>query len=100
MRWLTTKGRISRGNFVLYALPSALLGAVLKANLVGSPWDWLVGLLLLLCFPVAILAGIRRSHDLGHSGWLALILFVPFAGLYFVFKEGAASANEYGPPPP
>jgi uncharacterized membrane protein YhaH (DUF805 family) len=37
---------------------------------------------------------------LGHSGWLALILFVPFAGLYFVFKEGAASANEYGPPPP
>src|SRR6266446_1570790 len=96
---LTLKGRLSGRQFVLLYLPTVLLGLVLKFNLVASPWDGIIGLLYLISLPVAVVAAVRRCHDLGHSGWFALITLIPLVGWYLVFKEGNPDANKYGPAP-
>jgi uncharacterized membrane protein YhaH (DUF805 family) len=53
----------------------------------------------LFTIPVMLIAAVRRSHDLGRSGWFALICLIPFAGWYLVFKPGNPGANKYGPSP-
>jgi uncharacterized membrane protein YhaH (DUF805 family) len=93
------KGRITGVKFFLLSLPCILLGIVLKPNLVGSPWDGILALLFLFSLPVMLIAAVRRSHDFGRSGWLALICLIPFAGWYLVFKSGNPGANKYGPSP-
>ncbi len=47
-------------------------------------------------------AGVRRLHDIGKSGWLLLLAFVPLACLYLVYllaQDSQAGANAYGPNP-
>ena len=104
IKWITTKGRMDRRTFFLYSLPVVLLGALPKMHFVPSSWGAIVGLLYLASLLVSIFAGIRRSHDLGYSGWLVLIwiipfAWIPFAWLYFWLKDGQPRPNQYGPPP-
>ena len=44
----------------------------------------------------------RRLHDLGQSGWLILIAFIPLVGIFFglwmLFAGGQPNPNRYGPP--
>ncbi len=44
----------------------------------------------------------RRWHDLGHSGWWALLNFIPIVGLvaliYLLFAKGDGGQNAYGAP--
>jgi uncharacterized membrane protein YhaH (DUF805 family) len=46
---------------------------------------------------------IRRLHDVGRSGWTALLLLVPIIGpgltIYLLFAPGDQIRNLYGPPP-
>src|ERR1700690_2322835 len=54
------------------------------------------------CFFILCLA-IRRCHDLGWSGWLSIVPFIPVIGWIFVlvllFKGGSPEVNKYGHPP-
>ena len=43
-----------------------------------------------------IAQGVKRSHDIGNSGWM---LLVPIYGLYILCAEGDIGANEYGEDP-
>jgi uncharacterized membrane protein YhaH (DUF805 family) len=95
----TLKGRLTGGQFFVWYLPTVLLGVALKFDLAASPWDSIIALLYLVSLPVAVIAAVRRSHDLGHSGWFALITLIPFVGWYLVFKQGQPGENKYGPPP-
>jgi uncharacterized membrane protein YhaH (DUF805 family) len=56
--------------------------------------------LVLVGIPVGIGMQIRRWHDMGHSGWLVLLAFVPFANLvlfvFMFFVPGSAGPNQYG----
>ena len=74
---------------VNFAIPLLLIPAVLLA---------LVGLYL------SIMLGIRRTHDVGQSGWFLLLTLIPYIGfifgLYLLFKKGDPSANKYGQPSP
>lgn len=42
----------------------------------------------------------KRAHDLGHSGWVSLLVFVPVFGflvtLYFYLAPGEEHSNAYG----
>jgi uncharacterized membrane protein YhaH (DUF805 family) len=113
-RYFDFEGRIGRMQYFVNMVVSTALGAVLCG---------LVALLLVLLFQVApgtsialgILALIgylwatchfsfsqtaKRAHDLGHSGWVSLLVFVPVFGflvtLYFYFAPGEEHANAYG----
>lgn len=45
---------------------------------------------------------VRRFHDIGYSGYLSLIHFIPYLGLFvtlfLLFKKGVDNQNEYGEP--
>ncbi len=45
---------------------------------------------------------VRRWHDLGESGWMVLLTFIPLANIvlwfYLVFKQGEVGENKYGAP--
>ncbi|MHC8307633.1 DUF805 domain-containing protein [Pseudomonas sp. PB3P13] len=68
----------------------------------------LVGLLAFILVVVLAIASvlfmIQRLHDIGWSGWLWLLIVVPFVGSIFPFVimvvPGNATANRYGPPAP
>ena len=49
--------------------------------------------LLVLYFYVVLAVGVKRCHDLGHSGWFQMI---PFYGFVMLFGSGDRDGNEYG----
>ncbi len=46
---------------------------------------------------------VRRLHDVGKSGWMYLILFIPIIGAIWIFvlllKDSEVGDNKYGPNP-
>ena len=46
---------------------------------------------------------VRRLHDMNVSGWLCLLMFVPYAGALFQLIigciDGTVGPNSYGPDP-
>jgi uncharacterized membrane protein YhaH (DUF805 family) len=64
----------------------------------------IVGLVWIVVTIVPALAVlVRRLHDIGRSGWWALIGFVPIVGaivvLVFTVSDSALGENKYGPSP-
>ena len=51
----------------------------------------------------SLAVAIRRLHDVGQSGWFALISLVPLVGgiilLVFLAKESQPQTNKWGPVP-
>ena len=51
----------------------------------------------------SIAVGVRRLHDIGKSGWMMLVVFIPFVGaiwlLILFVMDSKPGANEYGPNP-
>jgi uncharacterized membrane protein YhaH (DUF805 family) len=97
-----TQGRFSRIQYFVWMLPSAVLFSLLKNSDELKLPDSLTGIiawLFLLSIPIIWIATVRRSHDIGRSGWFALIFLIPFAQAYLLFKRGEPGPNKYGPPP-
>lgn len=99
-------GRIGRKNYVLgllfyHTLVSViviLLGLLLSLN--ESSFD-LIAYVIGAFFAVFIFSlHVRRSHDLGKSGNMALLLFIPIVNLIIairlLFYKGQESVNQYG----
>jgi len=49
---------------------------------------------------IQFLPAIQRSHDMNVTGWLSLILLVPFGPFVFMFAPGTRGENQYGKQPP
>src|SRR5574339_394126 len=49
---------------------------------------------------IQFLPAIQRSHDMNVTGWLSLIVLVPFGTLVFLFAPGTRGENNYGLRPP
>lgn len=62
----------------------------------------IIGFISLIHTLPMITLNIRRCHDIGHSGWLSLLCYVPYLGLlasvFLSFKEGMPDENEWGEP--
>jgi len=99
-------GRIGRKDYVLgllfyYSLAPAiviLLSLLLSPD--GSSFD-LIAYVIGAFFAVFIFSlHVRRSHDLGKSGNMVLLLFIPIVNLIItirlLFYKGQESANQYG----
>ena len=113
------KGRLRRRDFWLYGLGFILLMFVCQ-NVLAALTDYrhvydeteelplamLVGdlIILLLTFAASLGLLVKRWHDRGKSGWMYLVLFVPFIGLFWILAEcgcadGTRGPNVYGPSP-
>ncbi|MBS1198429.1 MAG: hypothetical protein H6R18_2214 [Proteobacteria bacterium] len=79
-----------------------IAGGVFTAVKTGS---WLLGLgAILLSFVYSIRLMVLRNHDIGWSGWLALVSLIPYVNaLYSILLAvvpGNRGANDYGPQSP
>ena len=81
--------------FLLAAVAASIAGDL---GLVLLP-VYVVGYILVLWMTLA--AGVRRLHDLGHSGWWMLLFLVPLVSLVLALLlylwPGEDAANGYGP---
>ncbi|MGV0978833.1 MULTISPECIES: DUF805 domain-containing protein [Weeksellaceae] len=55
-----------------------------------------IGLLFLPLWYILIAQSVKRSHDIGNSGWFNLI---PFYGLFLLFSDSNEGDNKYGSNP-
>ena len=109
---LSANGRIGRKDYWIILIGSFALGLVwgIVYDVVDptnqSAADRLLaiaGLVLLIAtFVVGTLTAIKRLHDLGHSGWVLLVTFLPLANFVllfiFLFISGSSVVNRYGEP--
>lgn len=60
-------------------------------------------IMLAACGVYNLLLGIRRCHDVNHTGYLILLLFIPIVGsifaLYLLCAKGTIGLNQYGDDP-
>jgi uncharacterized membrane protein YhaH (DUF805 family) len=98
-------GRASRAEYwYWYLFRMLMVGGMIflavasRVNLVFV----LVGLELLVMLLPSLAVAVRRLHDVNMSGWLLLLVFVPFGGLFIFILSvipGTAGGNKYGPGP-
>jgi len=110
LKVFSVNGRIGRVRYLgwtmamlLCMLPLVLLFA--GVSVMSSALGTLVMAVGLLGFIiVSILFSVQRLHDIGWSGWLWLLNFVPVIGSVFALLmliiPGTQGVNRYGPPPP
>ena len=66
-------------------------------------YGWIYALYALAVFLPSVGVSIRRLHDVGKSGWMLLIIFIPCIGifwlLYLLVQDSSPLDNDYGPSP-
>ena len=103
-------GRISRSIYWLCFVFFVSLEAALVAQIMGGEQASYYGLVssilpaaLLITLYSNIAVAVKRLHDLGYSGFLALALLIPFVNLAFTIwvgiLPGTAGPNRYGAAP-
>ncbi|MDG9926081.1 MULTISPECIES: DUF805 domain-containing protein [unclassified Pseudomonas] len=110
LKVFTTDGRIGRVRYLGWSMALMLLGLLAYGIAMGamaiSP---VLGGILMIpvligAVVVSVMIGVQRLHDIGWSGWLWLLNFVPLVGSVFAILmlviPGTQGANRYGPPPP
>ncbi|MGQ7960793.1 DUF805 domain-containing protein [Pseudomonas sp. SP16.1] len=103
-------GRIGRVRYLgwsmamfLCTLPVLLLGmgAAALSDMLGM---LLLAAALVTMMVVSVCFGVQRLHDIGWSGWLWLVNFIPVVGgvfaLLMLIIPGSQGVNRFGPPPP
>lgn len=115
-KYATFSGRASRSEYWWGYLGYFVVATVLQivglvaAIALSSVSEGLAGLAIAVPY-LAIFAMIiptiavtvRRLHDTGKSGWMALLIFIPCIGiilwLVWMIEDGQAHENKYGPVP-
>ena len=101
------KGRARRKEYWMFTLINAIVAliAVTLDNVLGlANEDFLIGPIYMLYVLAMLLpslaVSVRRLHDIGKSGWMMLISFIPIIGgiwlLILFVTDGQVGENEYG----
>ena len=84
----------------LMHIAAVILGLI---DLFATIFLFIYFLLVLVGLFFSFSLAVRRSHDLGQSGWMALLMFVPVANIIYtlclLFVKGNNNANQFGPTP-
>ena len=112
LKYLNFGGRIGRLRLLAWNLLLMVVGylviAVAGGMVIGdflAPLGWLIGIAAFIASMVySVSFSVQRLHDIGWSGWLVLLNFVPFVNIVFpflmLFMPGTQGPNRFGPPPP
>ncbi|MEU3465539.1 DUF805 domain-containing protein [Streptomyces sp. NPDC006733] len=97
-------GRARRQEYWMFALFHFIIIVVLVVldRIIGS-YPLLYALYTLATFLPTLAVTVRRLHDTGKSGWMALLGLIPCVGgiilIVFAATEGTPGDNQYGPNP-
>ena len=110
----TAEGRLNRLGYIKYMIFLAIIGgggvfitSSMATFLTGDPTGMLVKIVTAI-WGIAAAVGnlmlmIRRLHDLGKSGYFAIISLVPVVGfifsIYLFCAAGQVGSNQYGEDP-
>ena len=108
--WFSFSGRLNRKAYWLkgaVALSLVMLAVQIVAHLMGAVAGAMALVILLPAVLFQLWASIamlvKRSHDLGHSGWWALGMLVPIWNIWLsiqvMFFRGNVGPNTFGPDP-
>ena len=110
LKVFTTDGRIGRVRYLGWSMGMMLLamlaygisaGLMLASPILGGI---LMIPLVIAAVVISVMIGVQRLHDIGWSGWLWLVNFVPVVGsviaILMLVVPGTQGANRYGAPPP
>jgi uncharacterized membrane protein YhaH (DUF805 family) len=101
--WLRTDGRIPRKAYWLYVVLPIVIGAFVAGIISAIIGEWFVWVYQIAIIFPAVIAGIKRMHDLDKSGWWVAISLVPLIGglwyLYLCVIRGTEGANKFGGDP-
>ncbi|MDF3932285.1 DUF805 domain-containing protein [Pseudomonas citronellolis] len=110
LQYFSAQGRIGRVRYLGWSMGMILALVPVFAIIAAlTAVSTTLGMLLAIAACVGMIAvsvffGVQRLHDIGWSGWLWLLNFVPVVGsvmaLLMLLVPGSAGANRYGPPPP
>ena len=99
------KGRSQRKEYWMFTLFNLLAFFVLSVvgSVLGDHAELLTGIYSLGVLLPSVAVTVRRLHDIGRSGWWALLMVVPVVGalilVVFALQDSQPEANEYGPNP-
>lgn len=100
-------GRISRASYFLSLLAISIFMGFAQSLMQDSQKNitiFISTVATFVLFYLIISIWVRRLHDVGMSGWWALVIFAPVINLIFyvvlIFKAGYPKKNKYGPQPP
>ena len=110
LRYVEFKGRSSRSEywyfnlfFFIGIIAFGFLDIFLGLYQTEQKMGLLGALFILLSIIPSIALSIRRLHDIGQSGWLFLLLFIPIIGIialiYFGITDSEVGNNQYGANP-
>ncbi|HEY4375296.1 MAG TPA: DUF805 domain-containing protein [Burkholderiales bacterium] len=114
VRLFSTAGRVGRVRYLGYLGASYLLVMLVVgigvAMMAGTgmrsvtPGLVILGVAYVAMVVFAIFIAIQRCHDCDNSGWLVLLMLVPFINLimilYLIFMPGTQGRNRFGAPTP
>jgi uncharacterized membrane protein YhaH (DUF805 family) len=119
-RYAEFAGRSRRKEYWMFALFYMLVMIALNAafgtrDVVNAPGGFYYGtrlvggagvvgsLFWLASFVPGLAVAVRRLHDQDRTGWLLLLVFIPFLGWFALFVlmclDGTPGVNRYGPDP-
>ena len=90
--------------FLMFLVYGITIGFSQQTPPTTLPLFILIPTIIILCITVylSIIFTIRRLHDRNHTGWLSLLLLVPFVGslfqIYIYFAKGNQASNQFGTP--
>lgn len=84
--------RLEQREYTLYYFLS--WGLFLFLSVVGLPLVNIISVII-----VHFWIGVRRFHDIGKSGWWALVTLLPFVSFILIFIKGQEGSNQYGEDP-
>ncbi len=102
-------GRARRKEYWMFVLFNIIISIVLgridamlgTVNSLGV--GYIGGLYSLVVFIPGIAVGVRRLHDIGKSGWMLLVAFIPIVGVIWLIvllaTDSTPGENQYGPNP-
>jgi uncharacterized membrane protein YhaH (DUF805 family) len=88
---------------ILFAMVAAILDSMVGSNIYPLPYGYIYSFYAVATFLPGLAVVVRRLHDVGKSGWMCLIIFIPIIGfiwlLVLLCTNGQAGENKYGPDP-
>jgi uncharacterized membrane protein YhaH (DUF805 family) len=98
-------GRATRAEYWYFSLFSSLIGVAISivAAIVSPKINLLSDAYSLLVVIPGLAVSARRLHDIGKSGWMQLVIFIPVVGLIWLIilmaTDSNPGENKYGPNP-
>ena len=103
-------GRARRKEYWMFVLFNLIISIVLgRIDALFGTMDYTTsigyigGLYSLVVFIPGLAVAVRRMHDIGKSGWMLLVVFIPIAGIIWLIvllaTDSVPGENQYGPNP-